>query len=291
MFEIRGESIDIYSSTEKVLYRLHFSFETLDHIEIRNASTFESIGDAKHITIWPATQYLQDDRDVKNILSQIEADMLTRVTEFESQGKLVEAERLRKKTLYDIKMIQETGFTNGIENYSPYFEQRLQGGTPNTIFNYFPDDFLLIVDESHMTLPQLRAMPQGDKSRKQTLIDHGFRLPSAIHHRPLSHQELTTIMGREPENTSSVDRSIHKSKAKSLFVSATPSAYELQLSSRIVQQIIRPTGLLDPISYIYPKSGNYTLLQESIKTLIKKKPHLSILFDHYDENLYDNEIF
>ncbi len=126
MFEIRGESIDIYSSTEKVLYRLHFNFETLDHIEIRNASTFESIGDAKHITIWPATQYLQDDRDVKNILSQIEADMLARVTEFESQGKLVEAERLRKKILYDIKMIQETGFTNGIENYSPYFEQRLQ---------------------------------------------------------------------------------------------------------------------------------------------------------------------
>jgi excinuclease ABC subunit B len=120
--------------------------------------------------------------------------MIARVAEFESQGKLVEAERLRKKTLYDMKMIQETGFTNGIENYSPYFEQRLEGGTPNTIFNYFPDDFLLIVDESHMTLPQLRAMPQGDKSRKQTLIDHGFRLPSAIHHRPLSNGELTEIM-------------------------------------------------------------------------------------------------
>jgi excinuclease ABC subunit B len=162
-----------------------------------------------------------------------------------------------------MKMIKETGFTNGIENYSPYFEGRLEGGTPNTIFNYFPDDFLLIVDESHMTLPQLRAMPQGDKSRKQTLIDHGFRLPSAIHHRPLGNDELTEIMGREkPIATSqqllaSSQQPISKSFSKSLFVSATPAPFEIELASRVVQQVIRPTGLLDPITYIYPKSGNY----------------------------------
>jgi excinuclease ABC subunit B len=299
MFEIRGESIDIYSSTEKVLYRLHFSFETLEHIEIRNAATFEAVSNAERITIWPATQYLQDDRDVKQILSQIEVDMIARVAEFEWQGKLVEAERLRKKTLYDMKMIQETGFTNGIENYSPYFEQRLEGGTPNTIFNYFPDDFLLIVDESHMTLPQLRAMPQGDKSRKQTLIDHGFRLPSAIHHRPLSNAELTEIMGWKAvesikkdvvehwDDTSVVWElwfvEIQKKQSKTLFVSATPSAYELEQSRRIVQQVIRPTWLLDPITYVYPKSGNYDILFQSVDKLLKKKPHLGTFLDHYSK--------
>lgn len=299
MFEIRGDMIDIYSSTEKVLYRLHFSFETLDYIEIRNATTFESLWNTDHVTIWPATQYLQDDNDVDTILAQIEHDLQMRLAEFESQGKLVEAERLRKKTLYDIKMIKETGFTNGIENYSPYFEQRLEGGTPNTIFNYFPDNFLTIIDESHMTLPQLRAMPQGDKSRKQTLIDHGFRLPSAIHHRPLWFSELTEIMGwkkpqttnNEPQNIWSLKSEVPSESPKTLFVSATPSAYELHQSSRKVQQVIRPTGLLDPITYIYPKSGKYPILLDSVDKLIKKKAFLIPFLDHYEKEITHDDVF
>lgn len=145
--------------------------------------------------------------------------------------------------MYDVKMIKETGFVNGIENYSPYFEQRLDGAPPNTLFDYFPDDFLLIVDESHMTLPQLKAMPQGDFSRKSVLIEHGFRLPSAIHHRPIKFNELSYMLDRIPRENDLHHSMKKKQKrdSKTLFVSATPAPYELDRSDKIVQQIIRPT--------------------------------------------------
>jgi excinuclease UvrABC helicase subunit UvrB len=213
---------------------------------------------------------------------------------------LVEAERIKKRVEYDIRMIRETGFVNGIENYSLYFDKRLPGESPNTIFDYFPEDFLLIVDESHMTIPQLRAMAQGDRARKNNLIKYGFRLPSAIDHRPLRFEELETTLNRKslneiqldqatddlalvssthiqtlklgngkdsPEKDSSLInkqareqnqllnlRSKQKTSAKSIFLSATPAEYEIELSDEVVEQIIRPTGLLDPISYVYPKS-------------------------------------
>jgi excinuclease ABC subunit B len=145
--------------------------------------------------IWPATQYLQDMNDIQTILEQIQAEMELRTKELEQEQKFVEAERLRKKVSYDIRMIRETGFVNGIENYSIYFDKRLPGESPNTIFDYYPEDMLLIIDESHMTVPQLRAMPQADSSRKTNLIKYGFRLPSAIDHRPLRFEELEVTMG------------------------------------------------------------------------------------------------
>ena len=228
---------------------------------------------------------------------------------------LVEAERIKKRVEYDIRMIRETGFVNGIETYSLYFDKRLPGEAPNTIFDYFPDDFLLIVDESHMTIPQLHAMAQGDRARKNNLIKYGFRLPSAIDHRPLRFEELETTLGWKDFSEIKLDQASddselistthmkvlegqkdksqslinkkarqenqlqnllgkQKKQAKSIFLSATPGEYELKLSEQVVEQIIRPTGLLDPITYLYPKSGDYQHLLESIDKLLKKKPYL-----------------
>lgn len=217
---------------------------------------------------------------------------------------------------------------NGIENYSLYFDQRLPGQPPNTIFDYFPEDFLLIVDESHMTIPQLRAMAQGDRARKNNLIRYGFRLPSAIDHRPLRFEELETTLGRKAidevaldeaaadlelvsdvhqqvlasqttekkADSSLLNREARKSNqhtiltqkvkkgAKSIFLSATPAEYELELSEQVVEQIIRPTGLLDPITFVYPKSGEYQLLLDSLQPLLKKKPYLQQFLEEKEEN-------
>ncbi|MFA7298392.1 MAG: DEAD/DEAH box helicase family protein [Candidatus Absconditabacterales bacterium] len=326
MFEFKGDILDIFASTEKFVYRLHFNEETLELIELKDSLTFEHKENKNKVILWPATQFLQDISDLDTIIEQMDAEKNLRVKEFEKQGMLVEAERIKKRVEYDIRMIRETGFVNGIENYSLYFDNRLPGEPPNTIFDYFPDDFLLIVDESHMTLPQLRAMPGGDRSRKANLIKYGFRLPSAVDHRPLRFEELEGILGRKDLKDIVLDQAFdinsnvsnthveifnkykkmkeargenqlmtlvkkHKKDTKSIFLSATPSEYELKLSDKIVEQIIRPTGLLDPITYVYPKSGNYDSLILSIDTLIKKKPHLKEFMDGY--NLKDGieEVF
>ena len=217
---------------------------------------------------------------------------------------------------------------NGIENYSLYFDQRLPGQPPNTIFDYFPEDFLMIIDESHMTIPQLRAMAQGDRARKNNLIRYGFRLPSAIDHRPLRFEELEAVLGWKPldqvaldeaaadlelvssahqqvlatqtekdqkSDSSLLNRETRKSNqhavlaqkvkkdAKSIFLSATPAEYELELSEQVVEQIIRPTGLLDPITFVYPKSGDYQLLLDSLPKLLQKKPQLSTFLEEEPE--------
>ncbi len=274
-FDVRWDMRDIYPSTEKVLYRLHFTDDHLDLIEKRDALTWEPLGTPDHIWLWPWSQYMQDMSDIKDILIQIEAEMVTRVHELKAQGKLVEAQRLEKRTMYDIRMIKETGFVNGIENYSMYFEKRDRWATPQTIFDYFPDDMLLIMDESHMSIPQLQSMPAADKTRKKSLIDHGFRLPSASEHRPLSFHEVEEKMWRQTPW-------VHTKKdAKSLFVSATPSAYELTISTSLAEQVIRPTGLLDPITTIYPKSGDYWLLMKNIALSIQNKPHITHYLNGY----------
>ena len=190
MFDIQGERIDVFSSTEKDLFRLHFNEDILEFIELRDSVTFEYKGKKDHVTIWPANQFLQDTSDLETILLKMDQEKELRVKEFEKNKMFVEAERIKKRVEYDIRMMRETGFVNGIENYSLYFDRRLPGESPNTIFDYFPDDFLLIVDESHMTIPQLQAMPAGDKARKSNLIKYGFRLPSAIDHRPIGFTEL-----------------------------------------------------------------------------------------------------
>lgn len=310
MFEIKGDILDIFSSTEKCLYRCFFDEETLERIEKRDSLSYELLEPVQKSMLWPATQYLQDVSDLEKILQQMDAEKELRVKEFEKMGMALEAERIKKKVEYDIRMIRETWFVNGIENYSLYFDQRLPGEPPNTIFDYFPDDFLMIVDESHMTIPQLRAMAEGDRARKNNLIRYGFRLPSAIDHRPLRFEELEVSLWRKSLDTVKLDQatqdlelvstahqqvldtsSIIKSEArkanhysslkqkikswsKAIFLSATPAEYELELSEQVVEQIIRPTGLLDPITYVYPKSWDYAMLIDSLDPLLKKKPHL-----------------
>ena len=324
MFDMKGDILDIFSSTEKFLYRCFFDEDTLERIEQRDSLTYELKAPVQKAMLWPATQYLQDLSDLERILSQINAEKELRIKEFEKLGMMVEAERIKKKTEYDIRMIRETGFVNGIENYSLYFDQRLPWEPPNTIFDYFPEDFLLVIDESHMTIPQLRAMAQWDRARKNNLIRYWFRLPSAIDHRPLRFEELETtlnrkdiseiqldeaaadlelvseahkkiieqreknnskkeeklsssIINREARQINQQETLTRKTKkwVKSIFLSATPAEYELELSDKVVEQIIRPTGLLDPITFVYPKSGNYNLLLDSLPKLIKKKPFLN----------------
>ena len=324
MFDMKGDILDIFSSTEKFLYRCFFDEDTLERIEQRDSLTYELKAPVQKAMLWPATQYLQDLSDLERILSQINAEKELRIKEFEKLGMMVEAERIKKKTEYDIRMIRETGFVNGIENYSLYFDQRLPWEPPNTIFDYFPEDFLLVIDESHMTIPQLRAMAQWDRARKNNLIRYWFRLPSAIDHRPLRFEELETTLNRKDISEIQLDeaaadlelvseahkkiieqREINNNKkeeklsssiinrearqinqqetltrktkkwVKSIFLSATPAEYELELSDKVVEQIIRPTGLLDPVTFVYPKSGNYNLLLDSLPKLIKKKPFLN----------------
>ena len=340
MFELQWERLDVYSSTEKSVYRCFFDEDVIERIEIRDSVTFELKSQANQIILWPATQYLQDTNDLETILQQIDLEKELRIKEFEKAWMLVEAERIKKRVEYDLRMIRETGFVNGIENYSLYFDKRLPGEAPNTIFDYFPKDFLLIIDESHMTIPQLNAMSQWDRARKNNLIKYWFRLPSAIDHRPLRFEELEATLWwksldeikldqatdnldlvstthlkvlensvsfrgewNEAEesrknNKQTVDSSLRsewqslinkkaraenqranlqskiKTWAKSIFLSATPAEYELNLSDEVVEQIIRPTWLLDPITYVYPKSWDYAHLLASVDKLLKKKPYL-----------------
>jgi len=300
MFAVSGDVFEIYATTDAVVYKLYFNDDELEHIEIRNSLTFGLIATTKKILLRPATQYLQDSWDLQTIITMITTEMEARCAELLKQGRIVEEHRLRKKTTYDLRMIAETWFTNGIENYSPYFDGRRPWQTPNTIFDYFPDDMLCIIDESHMTIPQLDSMAAGDRARKVNLINHGFRLPSAIDHRPLLFRELQHILKRPLayKSTHSDDRMLHvidsqadtqrgepidpetnnawiaKIWVKTLFVSATPAPYETTMSQWIVEQIIRPTWLLDPVVYVYPKSGNIDHLEKSLDPLLQKKPHL-----------------
>lgn len=273
-FDLRGELLDVYASIENVIYRMHFNEEKLELIETKDAISFKQLGNVQKCLIWPSSQYLQDMTDVDAILKAIENEMLIRVDELKKAGRDIEAHRINKRVMYDIRMIKETGFVNGIENYSIYFDKRQPGQAPYTIFDYFPDDMLMIVDESHMSVPQLRAMPEGDKARKNSLIEHGFRLPSASDHRPLNFQELSTTMGREKHDIPNYQSDKIKKAAKTMFVSATPAQYEIDHSSQVVEQIIRPTGLIDPRTYVYPKAGDYDFLMKSLADLVKKKPHL-----------------
>ncbi len=335
MFELQWERLDVYSSTEKSVYRCFFDEDVIERIEIRDSVTFELKSQANQIILWPATQYLQDTNDLETILQQIDLEKELRIKEFEKAWMLVEAERIKKRVEYDLRMIRETWFVNGIENYSLYFDKRLPGEAPNTIFDYFPKDFLLIIDESHMTIPQLNAMSQWDRARKNNLIKYWFRLPSAIDHRPLRFEELEATLWRKSldeikldqatdnldlvstthlqviewekwtakwkneslinkearaENQRANLQSKTKTWAKSIFLSATPAEYELNLSDEVVEQIIRPTWLLDPITYVYPKSWDYVHLLTSVDKLLKKKPYLEMYFSDKESKKEEKDI-
>jgi len=287
MFDFKGEIIDIFSSIDRVAYRLIFDENELELIQVKDGLTFEDMGTANKVNVRPATQFMQDMEWLDDILKQIKKDLDERVKYFKDKWKELEAKRIKKRTMHDIRMIRETGFTKWIENYSKYFEGRRTWEPPYTLFDYFPDDFLLIIDESHMSIPQIKSMSSGDASRKQNLIENGFRLPSAADHRPLRFEEVEQYFGWSDEkyDKKNLIQDHIKPDVKTLFVSATPSDYELENSDRIVEQIIRPTWLLDPKTYVYPKSGDYSMLMDSLDKLLEKKPYLNEYLKGYDQDV------
>lgn len=237
-FRVRGDVVEIfpaYSSDTAV--RVEFFGDEIDRISEINALTGEVKSVINHVAIYPASHYVVDNEKMKMAVRRIREEMEQRVREFEKRGRLLEAQRIRQRTEYDIEMLQETGFCKGIENYSAVMSGRKPGEPPFTLLNYFPRDFLLFVDESHVTLPQVRAMYAGDRARKDTLVEYGFRLPSAYDNRPLTFDEFYERVGQK------------------IFVSATPGELERQKSANIVEQVIRPTGLLDPMITVKPTQG------------------------------------
>ena len=252
-FRVRGDSLDVIpSSSSTVGIRIEFFGDEIDRIREFDVLTGNIIGERQHVAITPASHFATSKETIDRSISIIEDELEARLNELNSQDKLLEAQRLRQRTNYDIEMIREMGYCSGIENYSRIFDGRDVGTPPKTLLDYFPDDFLMFIDESHVTLPQVRAMYAGDRSRKNTLVDYGFRLPSAFDNRPLKFEEFEKRINQV------------------VFVSATPSQYELDNSSEVVEQIIRPTGLLDPEIEIRPVNGQIDDLYESIQKTIQK---------------------
>lgn len=258
-FRVRGDVVEIFpASREEKAIRVEFFGDEIDRIREVDALTGEVIGDREHVSIFPATHFLTSEDIMDLALPEIEADMKSQVAKFTKEGKLLEAQRLQQRTTYDIEMMREMGYTNGIENYSRYMDRRKPGEPPFTLLDFFPKDFLLIVDESHQTMPQVRGMYNGDRARKQQLIDYGFRLPSALDNRPLTLKEF--------------EGQVHQV----IYMSATPGPYEEAQTDRVVQQIIRPTGLLDPTIEVRPVMGQIDDLVGEINKRIEKNERVLV---------------
>ena len=252
-FRVHGDVVEVFpASREDKALRIEFFGDEIDRIREVDALTGEVIGDREHISIFPATHFLTSEEIMDRALPQIENDMKKQVKKFTDEGKLLEAERIQQRTTYDIEMLREMGYCNGIENYSRYMDGRKPGEPPYTLLDFFPKDFLLVVDESHQTMPQVRGMYNGDRARKQMLIDYGFRLPSALDNRPLKLAEF------------------EKHVNQVVYMSATPSPYEMAQTDHVVQQIIRPTGLLDPTIEVRPVMGQIDDLVGEINKRIEK---------------------
>lgn len=237
-FRVRGDVVEIFpAQNSDIIVRVEFFGDEIERICEAEAVTGNVVSELKHAVIFPASHYAVENEKLKNALVRIEADMIQEVKEHEKAGRLLEAQRLRQRTNYDIEMMREMGYCNGIENYSRYFDGRKTGQPPFTLLDYFPDDFIIFIDESHMTLPQLRAMYNGDRSRKKNLVDYGFRLRSAYDNRPLNFEEFDARV------------------TQLVCVSATPAPYELGQASQVAEQIIRPTGLLDPVVEVRKTAG------------------------------------
>lgn len=252
-FRVRGDSLDIVpSSSSNNGIRIEFFGDEIDRIREFDVLTGKIIGDRKHVSITPASHFAASQETLNKAIREIEDELEERLRELTSQDKLLEAQRLRQRTNYDIEMIKEMGYCSGIENYSRVLDGRAPGTPPKTLLDYFPDDYLMFIDESHVTLPQVRAMYAGDRSRKDTLVDYGFRLPCAYDNRPLKFNEFESKINQL------------------IFVSATPGQYELDHSTNIAEQIIRPTGLIDPEIEIRPVNGQIDDLYESILETTKR---------------------
>nr|WP_225432697.1 excinuclease ABC subunit UvrB [Limosilactobacillus reuteri] len=258
-FRVRGDVVEIFpASRDERALRIEFFGDEIDRIREVDALTGEVIGDRDHVSIFPATHFMTNEEVIDRALPQIEADMKKQVKKFTDEGKLLEAERIQQRTTYDIEMMREMGYTNGIENYSRYMDGRKPGEPPYTLLDFFPKDFLLVVDESHQTMPQVRGMYNGDRARKQMLIDYGFRLPSALDNRPL----------KLPEFEKHVNQVV--------YMSATPGPYEMEQTDHVAQQIIRPTGLLDPTVEVRPVMGQIDDLVGEINKRIEKNERVFV---------------
>ncbi len=236
-FRVRGDTIEVQPAYDETVTRIEMFGDTVERITIVDALTGETVNDMSEVLIFPATHYVAGDERMRKAVVGIEHELQVRLKQFETEGKLLEAQRLRMRTQYDLEMIAEVGFCNGIENYSMHIDGRSPGEPPFTLLDYFPDDYLLVVDESHVTIPQLHGQFAGDRSRKATLIEHGFRLPSAADNRPLQFEEAMQRINQ------------------CIFLSATPAKFEIATSQQVVEQIVRPTGLVDPEVIVRPTKG------------------------------------
>ena len=258
-FRVQGDTVDIVTANmrDKAL-RVEFFGDEIDRVSEINIVTGEYIRNLTYAPIYPATHYAVSDDKKEIALKQIAAEMVERKDFFESQNKLIEAQRIEERVKYDIEMLREVGFCSGIENYSRILEGRPKGSTPHTLLDYFPDDFLLFIDESHVTLPQVKGMSGGDTARKKNLIDFGFRLPSAYDNRPLYFEEFESKLNQ------------------TIFVSATPGDFEIDNSENIVEQIIRPTGLIDPETEVRPTEGQIDDLISEIRIRVEKQERVLV---------------
>ncbi|GAC90676.1 excinuclease ABC subunit B [Anoxybacillus flavithermus NBRC 109594] len=253
-FRVRGDVVEIFpASRDEHCVRIEFFGDEIERIREVDALTGHVMAEREHVAIFPASHFVTREEKMKLAIENIEKELEERLHELREQGKLLEAQRLEQRTRYDIEMMKEMGFCSGIENYSRHLTLRPPGSTPYTLLDYFPDDFLIVIDESHVTLPQIRGMYNGDKARKEVLVEHGFRLPSALDNRPLTFEEFEQKVNQV------------------IYVSATPGPYELEHCPEVVEQIIRPTGLLDPTIDVRPIAGQIDDLVDEIQKRIARK--------------------
>ena len=251
-FRVRGDTVEIIPMYEELAVRIEFFGDEIESIQTLHPLTGQVVREEEEMYIFPASHYVAGDERMGRAITTIEDELRERLQELESQDRLLEAQRLRMRTTYDLEMMQQMGYCNGIENYSRHIDGRPAGSAPHCLLDYFPDDFLLVVDESHVTIPQIGAMYEGDMSRKRTLVEHGFRLPSAMDNRPLKWDEFLERIGQ------------------TVYMSATPGTYELSQADGCVEQIIRPTGLVDPKIVVKPTQGQIDDLLEQIRVRVEK---------------------
>ena len=257
-FRVRGDTVEIIPMYEELAIRIEFFGDEIEALATLHPVTGDVIDTAEQVFVFPASHYVAGPERMQKAIEGIEAELAERLGQLEHDGRLLEAQRLRMRTTYDLEMLQQIGMCSGIENYSLHIDGRETGTPPNTLLDYFPEDFLLVIDESHVTVPQIGAMHEGDASRKRTLVDHGFRLPSALDNRPLTFAEFEDRVGQ------------------TVYLSATPGDYETQRSDGVVEQIIRPTGLVDPKVVVKPTEGQIDDLLEEVRARVERQERILV---------------
>ena len=257
-FRVRGDTVEIIPMYEELAIRIEFFGDEIEALATLHPVTGDVIDTVEQVFVFPASHYVAGPERMQKAIEGIEAELAERLAQLEHDGRLLEAQRLRMRTTYDLEMLQQIGMCSGIENYSLHIDGRETGTPPNTLLDYFPEDFLLVIDESHVTVPQIGAMHEGDASRKRTLVDHGFRLPSALDNRPLTFAEFEDRIGQ------------------TVYLSATPGDYETQRSDGVVEQIIRPTGLVDPKVVVKPTEGQIDDLLEEVRTRVERQERILV---------------